>query len=473
MTYAEKLAVYDEIRVTPTSYGGRSVRGTVSFRNGSSEKSFDLIFNYSGEMEVNGNLAGLILTMPVINFTLFARRLVLDFPVSDSDLSYIGKLVRTNNIEVFINKLVRRRYEFFRREFLPGDEDITIHNAAGVTLIERMKDYAGEETIYPAPDDSVAVLSSGGKESLLSYGLLNEIGARTHAFYFNESGGHWLTASTAYRYYTSNFPDVHRVWSNVDRFYRFFLRNLELLDQSAVRRRADTYPVQLFIFPVYVMAFVPIALKNGIRSMVLGDEFDDPREMTDYRGIKHYYGIFDQTHDFNTLMTEYFAAKGIDLTLWSAVYPVSGSVVEKILMERYHDLFRLQRSCHSCRSVSGRVTPCGKCSKCLGILMFTLAAGGDPLEIMYSPESVSSLEENVRKERMRLDSDELNLMKQKLGFSPAEQSGYEHVEGIHVLPDETEPFQKIPEQFRETVKRIISGYCVGEFRLADGEWNPP
>lgn len=470
MTYPEKLAVYDEISVRPTSIDRRRIKGVITLKKGPEEKAFNLIFSYSSDIDADRNMAGLILTMPAINFTLFSRKLVLDFPVSDSDLQYLGELVRTNNTEVFINKLVRRRYEFFRKEYLPGEGDITRESSVGVTVIERTEKHTEESLADSEPGNPVAVLSSGGKESLLSYGLLNETGAETHAFYFNESGGHWLTASTAYRHYTSNFPDVHKVWSNVDRFYRFFIRNLELLDQAAVRRRADTYPIQLFIFPVYVMSFIPIALKHGIRSIVLGDEFDDPREMSDYRGIKHYYGIFDQTHDFNLLMTRYYRAKGINMTVWSAVYPIAGSVVEKILINRYPELFRLQRSCHSCRSVSGNVTPCGKCSKCLGILMFTLTAGGNPQDIMYSSEAVSALRENVSNERMRLDSDELELMKLKLGFSSGGTSQFGHVEGVHILPDESDSFEKVPEWFREPLKKIISEYTNGEFRLMDTRW---
>ncbi|MFP3912873.1 MAG: hypothetical protein ACLFUT_12435, partial [Desulfobacteraceae bacterium] len=39
-----------------------------------------------------------------------------------------------------------------------------------------------------------AVSSSGGKESLLTYGLLQELGIETHPLFVNESGRHWFTA---------------------------------------------------------------------------------------------------------------------------------------------------------------------------------------------------------------------------------------------------------------------------------------
>lgn len=470
MGYAERLAVIDEIRVAPEASGNGRIRSTVTVRTGDIEKSFSLIYSYSEPVTVNENIAGLMSALPVINFTLFAKKLVLDFPVSDQDMEYLRELVRINNTEVFVNKLLRRRYEFFRKEYLPKEEDISPQNARGVTEIVRSRTFMEPGKVSREGSDEVAVLSSGGKESLLTYGMLRETGARTHAFYFNESGSHWFTASTAYAYYKSCYRDVHKVWSNVDRLYRFFLRNLPQIDQAAIRRKTDTYPVQLFIFPVYVMAFVPLARKLGIGSMVLGDEFDDPREMSDYRGIHHYYGVFDQTHDFNRLMSAYLSSKGMDFEVWSAVYAISGSVVEKILINRYPELFRLQRSCHSCRSREGGMVPCGKCSKCLGIMMFTLAAGGNPKTILYGDESLEKLEQMVSSERMRLDSDELNLMKEKLGFTSTSVEDLQHVDGIHLLPGEETPFEKIPEAFREKLSSMMSSYASGTYELIGSQW---
>lgn len=471
MSYAQKIAVLDEIRVRPTSFGNRKVRGTVSFTSGDHEKSFEVIYSYNGDIEINRNIAGLMMAMPAINFTIFSKKLVLDFPASKADLEHIREFVRINNREVFVNKLARRRYEFFRKEYLPVESDITEENSNGITEVVATEETEGAVPVnHGDGSKSVAVLSSGGKESLLSYGMLRESGVETHAFYFNESGSHWFTASTAYAYYSREFKNVHKVWSNVDRMYRFFLRNLEPIDQEAIRRKTDTYPVQLFIFPVYAMALVPMALKHGIGSMVLGDEFDDPREMPPYHGIAHYFGVYDQSHDFNAFMSGYFESKGIDLRVWSAVYPVSGSIVEKALVNRYPELFRLQRSCHSCRSINGQMVPCGRCSKCMGIVMFVLAAGGDPADILYSKETVKNLGELVSRERMRLDSDELNLMKAKLRLSSADTGNLEHVEGIHILQDEKEPFEKVPENFRENIQDIISMYSDGIYRIENGQW---
>lgn len=72
------------------------------------------------------------------------------------------------------------------------------------------------------------VLSSGGKDSLLSYGLSNELGFDTHPIFVNESGRHWFTALNAYKYFKENVPSTGRVWVNSDRVFNFMLKHLSL-----------------------------------------------------------------------------------------------------------------------------------------------------------------------------------------------------------------------------------------------------
>ena len=70
MSYAQKIAVLDEIRVRPTSFSGRSVRGTVSFSFKGTERSFEVIYSYNSDITINENIAGLLMAMPAINFTV-------------------------------------------------------------------------------------------------------------------------------------------------------------------------------------------------------------------------------------------------------------------------------------------------------------------------------------------------------------------------------------------------------------------
>ncbi len=466
-SYLERVISFDSIRISKPTILENGIRGDITITSGGSAKTFRLIYTYSEPVAVDERIAGLILTMPVINFTYFVRELRLDFPVGAADLDLIRHFLKVNAREVFVNKICRRRYEFIRKEYIPAESDINSSNSDGMTEVIAPLSAQGSYEVRGDKKNS-AVLSSGGKESLLSYGMLKEIGERTFSFFFNESGGHWITAKTSYDYFSRNFRDVIKVWSNVDRFYKFMQRQVKILDQFAVTRWADTYPLQLFIFPVYIFALIPFLIKHSISSVFIGDEFDDPREMPEFHGLKHYYGIFDQSLDFNRLMSEYFRSIGIDSVLTSAVYPISGNVVEKILLQRYPELFSLQRSCHSCHYENGKIVPCGRCSKCLGIQMFIKAAGGNPTAIGYESISTEELHRRVLSERMRLDSDELSFMKSKL-FDNNEPE-VSHVTGMHILPGEKNPGELMPDYVRDKIVEILSKYTSGNFSLINGEW---
>ncbi|MCW6168368.1 MAG: metal-binding protein [Thermoplasmatales archaeon] len=469
MSFIDVISEFDNITISNISYGKNTLSGIVTLTRNGEDIPFNLKFRYSDDVSLNENLGGLIITMPAINFTLFAKKLTLDYPVSDNDMEAIKKFVRINNRDVFINKLVRRRYEFFKSNYIPTDSDITSSNIDGITEVVRtdsFMDTHAPETI----ENNVAILSSGGKESLLSYGMLSEIGANTFEIFFNESGAHWMTAKTAYDDFTAKKRNVERIWSNVDRFYRFCLRNMQSINQNVIQRKTDTYPVQLFIFPVYVMSSLPIIEKNKISGIVIGDEFDDPREMGDFKGFKHYYGIFDQSIDFNRIMSSYLNHKGFQTSVWSAVYPITASVVENILVNRYPDLFRLQRSCHSCRKVEGLIRPCGNCSKCMGVMLFVKAAGGNLSTIGYDNLNNEELLSKVSKERMRLDPDELILLEERLGKEPTDNKDRTHIESIHILPEESESFSFVPENFRDSIRKIIFSYTNGEYSLRNNEW---
>lgn len=468
-SYVERILSFEEIEIGRINVKKRQITGEIKlkFPNGRVD-SFSLIFSYSEDVQVDKNMAGLILTMPVINFTYFAKRLILNYPTTVADRRIISDFVRINAREVFINKICRRRYEFFKPEFLPSEEEINISNSEGITQVvarERMVDTDQMIT----SNSSAMVLSSGGKESLLTYGLLNELGLKVYPCFFNESGGHWKTAKTSHDYFYRNFQDVSKIWSNVDRFYKYMLENMSILDRSAIRRRADTYPIQLFIFPVYIFATLPLIRKSGIGNILMGNEFDDPREMGPYKGIEHYYGIFDQSRDFTQLMSRYLAEKGIPSRVWSAVYPISGLKVEEVLVRRYPELFSLQRSCHSCRYEDGQLKPCGICTKCLGVMMFVEASGGNPKDILYAEADIRRLKDNVENARMRLDSDEINHLRRLL-WQIDERGDTSHVEGIHRLPHETTAGEDIPDSMRSRILGILEQYTKGTYALNGDCW---
>jgi hypothetical protein len=465
--YIDRAISFENIEVNIAKIEKRRITGNIKFNN----FSYKLIFTYAEDIEVDRNIAGLILTMPAINFTYFAKKLTLNFPVSTGDMELIKKFMVINAHEVFINKIINRRYDFIKPEYIPSEEDINDYNANGITELICPENLTGE-TPWKTDNDKVAIMSSGGKESLLAFGIFNEINRpeNNYSFYFEESGSHWLTAKTAYDYYRDNFQNVMKVWSNTDRFYHEMTKRIKIINRDTIDIRSDDYPIQVFIFPVYIFLLLPLLKKHSIGNIIMGDEFDDPRGMGDYKGLKYYYGIFDQTYDFNNILSIYFRKKGVNAHVYSIVYPITGYLEEKILMERYRFLFLQQRSCHSCHEKDGIIYPCGKCSKCLGILLFIESAGGKPQDILYSDNDIGLLKRRLSNSRLRLDPDEKEYAESKLEFGSNSDTDVTHVGGIHIMPYENSALSIVPDTFRGPINRIFSYYGNGVYKLENDKW---
>ena len=465
--YIDDVISFDNIEVSIDKIEKRRITGYIKL----DDFSYKLIFTYAEDIDVDRNIAGLILTMPAINYTYFSRKFTLNFPVTERDIKLVKDFMLINAHEVFINKIINRRYDYIKPEFIPSEKDINQENADGITELV-CPEIVEEEKSWVIREDRVAIMSSGGKESLLAFGIFNEINKpeNNYAFYFEESGSHWLTAKTAYDYYRNNYNNIMKVWSNTDRFYHEALKHLKIIKQEMIDIRSDDYPIQVFIFPLYIFLLLPLIKKYGIGNIIMGDEFDDPRGMEDYKGLKYYYGIFDQTYDFNHMLSIYFRDKGINSSVYSIVYPVTGYVEEKVLMNRYRDLFLQQRSCHSCHEKNGLIYPCGKCSKCLGILLFIESAGGNPRDIMYSDADVRLLGHRLLKSRLRLDPDEKEYAESKLRFTGHVNPEINHVAGMHIMPYEKYVLSAVPENFREPIRRILSESTCGIYELKDEKW---
>jgi hypothetical protein len=409
--------------------------------------------------------------MPVLNYGLFSEEIRLMFPVSTSDVSLLNDLLEVFTKDIFINKLVRRRNPYVLPQFLPLENEVTSENMRPLAKIVPLAVYEDVPISQGFNENSCGVLSSGGKESLLTYAMLKEVGAEVHPLYVNESGGHWRTALTAYRQFVKNEPNTARVWTNVDRFYTFMLDHMRIIRSDHRKVWSDTYPIRLCIFPVYVFLLLPVFVHRRIGNLLIGSELDDPRSSPPFKGIKHYFGVYDQTQDFDLRMEQWYMKRLPKMRQWSAVRPISGMIVERVLTRRYPELAKAQRSCHSCRFEKDKIVPCGQCSKCQGVLLFLLANQANPAIMAYRKEDVIALPERVAKGALRLDEDERehSMFLSKLpGLVGKEHS---HVETMHLYKP-TSDIELIPARFRIPLLRIIGEYTKGFTKLEGDSWVP-
>lgn len=436
------------------------------------ESRFQLTNKY--EHELKGDYLPFLrmaFCMPLLNYGLFSEKIFLNFSISKADLDILNDLNVVFSRDIFVNKIADGTNPYILLEFFPKENQI------------KAEDGNPKATIIPAkvtPDVSLAssmdpmrcgILSSGGKDSLLTYGLLKELGANVYPLYINESGGHWKTALSAYRYHQKTEKNTQRVWTNVDRFYVFMLDHLKFIRPDHRNIWADIYPIRLCIFPFYVFSLLPIFVEERIGNLLLGSEFDDLRYETRYKGIQHYFGVYDQHQDYDVRMNEWYAKRIPGLYQWSALRNISGLVDQRILASRYTNLAKVQRSCHSCHIENGEIYPCGTCSKCLGILLFLLANKSDPTIMNYRKKDIDYFYNKVGTSSLKLDKDEKNqsffLLKGK-GNLP-EVTYVNHVEKIHIHPATCDP-NLYPKQFREGLMNILEKYANGYCKLEGDSW---
>ncbi len=438
------------------------------------ESRFELINKYEQQLQENHlPFLRLAFCMPLLNYGLFSEKIQLNFPVSKADLSLLNDLNMIFSRDIFVNKIVHGNNPYILPEFFPNEERIKPNDGdpkAVITPTQIIPDTSIGDVMDPM---SSGVLSSGGKDSLLTYGLLKELGANVYPLYVNESGGHWKTALTAYKYHKKTEPNTQRIWTNVDRFYSFMLDHLRLIRPDHRKIWHDTYPIRLCIFPFYVFSLLPIFIEEKIGNLLLGSEFDDLRYEIQYKGIQHYFGVYDQHQDYDVRMNEWYERRVPGLYQWSALRNISGLVDQKILVQRYPDLAKQQRSCHSCHMKNGEIYPCGICSKCLGILLYLLANKTDPTIMNYRKKDIEYFYKNVGDSSLKLDKDEKDqsffLLK---GNGSVPEVGYvDHVEKIHIHKATCDP-RLYPKQFRNGLLKILEEYTTGYCWLKNGEWVP-
>jgi len=464
---------FSSIKISDPIISNKTVKSTITLEH-LNKKKYDFVIINKYENKLKNNYIPLLrmaFCMPLLNYGLFTKKFILEFEISKDDLGLLNDLNIIFSKDIFVNKILRRRANYILTDFFPNEKLIKQKDAEPKAKIEPKKVTANEKLSRNINSNSCGILSSGGKESLLTYCILKEIGADVYPLYVNESGGHWRTAVSAYRYHKKIEENTQKTWTNVDRFYNFMLDNLKFIRKDFRKVKADTYPIRLCIFPFYIFSFLPIFIEKKIGNLLIGSEFDDQRTIPNYLGINHYFGIYDQHQDFDLRMEKWYNNRIPGLKQWSVVRNISGLIVERILTKRYPDIVKFQRSCHSCHFEKRKIVPCGACSKCMGVLLFLMANGIDPKIMNFKEKDILYFLKNIESIPLRLDQDEkdhsIYLLSKKKGIS--EGKYVEHVEQIHENKSTCE-INFIPQQFRKNILKIIKGYTDGYCVLKNDNW---
>lgn len=388
----EPLKVVDCLEIGPVNLETRKISAPYRLKVGDSEDATTLSYVYDedvfdpNELE-SQNLASMIAAQVGINYGLFCKEIRFLGVFDEADQRFITDAVENTSREIYVKKLLEAN------PFLIG-EAVGLKPAKGGTFTQAKLHFSewsegARLDAWETSFDKYAVLSSGGKDSLLSFGLLREMGQEVHPIFGNESGRHWFTALNAHRYFKENVPNTSRVWMNSDRVFSWMLRHMPFIRANFADVRSDEYPIRLWTVAVFLFGAMPLLRKRGIGRLLIGDEYDTTHR-TSFSGITHYDGLYDQSRYFDQSITRYFSRKNWGIQQFSVLRPLSEMLIQKILVERYPELQEQQVSCHATHKEGDRIKPCGKCEKCRRIVSMLTALGADPSACGYSVNQVEN-----------------------------------------------------------------------------------
>jgi creatinine amidohydrolase/Fe(II)-dependent formamide hydrolase-like protein len=352
----------------------------------------ELMYSYSEKVFDRSpsslNLASMMLIQVALNYGLFCEEIIFDGLFDDTDKRFILDMLENTSREIYVNKFLQEN-EFLAAPYdqIPAEKHKR-YTAARVIFQNTRFDV--KELQWEHSDtlsQGYLVMSSGGKDSLLSYGLLKELGKDVHPVFINESGRHWYSASNAFKYLSENEPHTAKVWCNSDRVFNWMLRQMPCIRKDYRSVRADIYPIRLWTVAVFLFGVLPLAQKRNVRNVIIGNEYDTTMKSS-FKGITHYNSLYDQSKYFDNALTRYYTKKGWSLFQFSLLRSLSELLILKILVKRYPHLQAHQISCHAAHMLDKHAYPCGKCEKCRRIIGMLSVLGESPERIGFTRQQI-------------------------------------------------------------------------------------
>lgn len=437
----------------------------------------ELVYKYEESVfdpqeAIDQNLASMIGMQLALNYGLFCGEIVFDGPLDVADQRLLLDMMENTSREILVKK-IHQPNVFLKEEVgpLPIRKQKRYTQATVAFINSSLQPLSITATSWTTDPQKHCVLSSGGKDSLLSYALLKEMGKDAHPIFGNESGRHWFTALNGYRYLKAEEPHTARVWMNADRLFAWMLRHLPFIREDFSAVRADDYPVRLWTVAVFLFGALPLMKKRGLGRLIIGDEYDSTQR-GDFHGITHYNGLYDQSRFFDEALSRYFQKKGWGFSQFSLLRSMSEMLILKVLATRYPGIQRHQVSCHAAHERDGRIYPCGRCEKCRRIVGMLIALGLDPRHCGYAAEQVRESLESLRIHQVKQigpDAAHLFYLLSQKEILLSEASPHPEIMQLRFDRGRSH-ITGIPADLRAPLFTILLGYANGAVHRVEKRW---
>lgn len=484
MTSIRSLVVLSKLSVHQIIVEPKRVKAsyTLMKRDGSTVSN-ELIYSYDTvyfdkKKAEDVNLASMMLAQVALNYGLFCETIEFDGLYDETDKSFLRDMMENTSREILVNKFLHKN-EFLKPPYdAVLSEKMDRYSAAKIEFVNA--DFAHLElkkTSCKTDLDQYCILSSGGKDSLLTYGIIKEIG-EAHPVFINESGRHWFTAINSHKYYKEVEPNTAKPWCNSDRIFNWMVRQMPFIKENFQNIRADIYPIRLWTVAVFLFGTLPIVRKRNIGNVLIGNEYDTTVKGS-HKGISHYNALYDQSKYFDNALTRYYKRKGWNIYQYSVLRSLSELLILKVLVKRYPELQAQQVSCHAAHEENGQMLPCGKCEKCRRIVGMLKALNEDPKRCGYSDAQIEkALIDLSERSVKQIGSDAAHLyyllVSQGLIVKNEHVSRLtkEHPEIVKLRFDnERSMIGDLPKHIRKPLFDILLKYSDGAVRLHERKWH--
>jgi hypothetical protein len=482
LVHFSKLSVH-QIEVAPTrvkanytirSNEGHSITNELIY-------SYDTVYFDKNKSE-DVNLASMMLAQVALNYGLFFKTIEFDGLYDEVDRRFLKDMMENTSREILVNKFLRKN-EFLKPPFdAVHTGKLNRYTAAEIqfsnTAYQHLTLHVAPHNIeYPADQDKYAILSSGGKDSLLTYGIIREFG-EAHPIFINESGRHWFTAINAYKYFQATEPNTVKPWCNSDRIFNWMVRQMPFIKENFQSIRADMYPIRLWTVAVFLFGTLPVVRKRKMGNILIGNEYDTTIK-GNQNGITHYNSLYDQSKYFDNAMTRYYKRKGWDIFQYSIVRSLSELLILKVLVKRYPELQKHQVSCHAAHVEDSIMRPCGNCEKCRRIVGMLTALHEDPRRCGYTESQITKCLQTLSSYGVKqIGSDAAHLYYLLLNQNLIEKNSHTlkwakaHPEILQLRFDnERSNMVDLPKHIRKPLFGILQQHSEGSVRLQNRKWH--
>ncbi len=483
MISLESFIVIKKLSVNNIRIEKKNVKASYVVEKFSGESdAYDLTYTYEKDYfdkknHNDINLASMMLAQVALNYGLFCKTIEFDGLYDQPDKKFIFDMMENTSREILTNKLLIKN-EFLKSPYdslKPEKRD----NYTQAKIIFSNSQFAEQVKTSDSlkPDlNKYAILSSGGKDSLLTYGIIKEIG-EPYPVFINEAGRHWYTAYNSYHYYLKTEPNTEKPWCNSDRLFNWMLKHLPFIKENYANIRADIYPIRLWTVAVFLFGVLPVVRKKGIGNILIGDEYDTT--VKGYlEGISHYNGLYDQSKYFDNALTRYYFRKNWNIYQYSLLRSLSEMLIMKILIKRYPELQKHQVSCHAAHKEGDKMVPCGNCEKCRRIIGMIKALDEDPLACGYSISQIDKgLIALASKSVKQIGSDAAHLYAMLLNKNLlpvnefTKKAAKEHLEIMKLRFDKKRSnIEDLPRHIRKPLFNILKNYSLGAVQKINNKW---